>query len=287
MKKINPILNSSTIKSYGDRLEMGIYEIHSRFDKAVNFYNKNFLVSVVNEKIGSGPLNIVVNNLNLKNVNSLGIDENSIFLNESKFEFDVSKRYVSKIECDNVNQERMAINLDLLKVCLVECSSPKSLAFLLDDTGKKNFKTSFEKELVKRFESGVTRIFSSDPIAGIKMITGAGFGFTPSGDDFICGLLIALNVAQKLYKLDLKKRINEIYSVTLSKNSISNAFLLCAKQGLMFERFKDLVLSIMYLGKKEIFESTQSLISVGETSGADIAVGFLMGLKNIIILSVE
>jgi len=267
------------IISCGDRLEKGNYKIHSRFKKAVNFISRESIATIVNEEIGSGPINIVVNHVNLNNIWSLTINDNCLLLNDTRLDVDVSKRFISRIECENVDRGNFNRNLDFFEKCLIEISPPKSLIFLLDDNRKVNFKTSFEKEFVKRFEIGTTKIFSSEYIDGIRMIMGAGFGFTPSGDDFICGLLIALNIARKLFKLDLTEPINKIYNTARGNNSISNAFLLCAKEGMMFEKFKKLVYSILYQGIEEIIDSNSGVVSVGETSGADMGIGFLMGLK--------
>lgn len=269
------------IWSFGDRLENGTYLIHSRFKRAVNFVTEDSLVSIVDKEIGAGPLNIVVKGIGLNSVDSLVIDKDGFLLNGLRFEFDYSKRYVSKIEYDGVDHTSFVCNLDFLESWLKKISPPQSLAFLLDEKRKQNFKTSFEKEFVKRFEFNVPKIFSSKFSVGIRMIKGAGFGFTPSGDDFIAGFLIALNVAQKMFRLDLSARINEIYKIARGKNPISNAFLLCAKEGLLFEKFKNLIHSILFHGKIEILKYVKNLLSVGATSGADIGVGFVMGMKGI------
>ena len=300
------------ILSYGDSLTTGNYKIHSRFSSAVNFMSDNSIISVVNKGVGSGPVNIVVDGIELKTIQSLIIDDAGFVLNNSRFEFNLSKQYNSKIRLNKINKDKFEVNLDFFERCLFELSSPMSLAFLLEERRKENFKTSFEKELVKRFELGVAKIFSANPIEGIKKIKGAGFGLTPSGDDFICGFLIALNIAKKLLKLknfpkvfrltqylifeDIKRQnfafifkepsggfffsrlIDETYNAAKGKNSISNAFLLCAKEGRLFERFKKLVYSIFHNGEQEIFECTKGLLSVGETSGADMAVGLVVGL---------
>jgi len=47
----------------------------------------------------------------------------------------------------------------------------------------------------------------------------------------------------------------------------------------LFEKFKNLIHSILYSGQNEILENTRTLISFGETSGADQGVGFLFGIK--------
>ena len=50
--------------SIGDQVKPGTYRLHSRFSRAINFERAGRLVSVVDETIGPGPLNIVLPSLN-------------------------------------------------------------------------------------------------------------------------------------------------------------------------------------------------------------------------------
>jgi hypothetical protein len=49
--------------SIGDQVRPGTYRLHSRFSRAINFDRAGRLVSVVDETIGPGPLNIVIRDL--------------------------------------------------------------------------------------------------------------------------------------------------------------------------------------------------------------------------------
>jgi hypothetical protein len=266
---------SKFVQSYGDYLSNGTYSIHSRFNNVINFISEDFLISIVAEEIGAGPLNIVVSGFDLNNIHSLMIEEESYVLNDIKYDFEIAKRVDSTIKRDFINIKKFLSNLKVFENCLSDNSPPKSLTFLMNEERKSNFKTSFEKEFLKKFKSGEEQIFSSNCIDGIKKIKGLGFGFTPSGDDFICGLLLGMNIACQFFQYELTNKINEIFFAAKGGNPISNAYLLCAKQGLMFEKFKKLVFSILYLDDKKVIESTERLCAVGATSGADMGVGFL------------
>ena len=270
------------IVNYGDNLGNGNYAIHSRFSRAVNFFSRDAtsrIISVVNTEIDAGPVNIIISGLNTGQINSLFVDDNYIRLNGVKFTLNESNRFKSDFDFGHVNIERFDCNLNFFRTYLVKHSHPKSLAFLLDDKRKENFNTSFGREYVKRFQLATKRIFCSERIEGIKMIRGMGFGLTPSGDDFLSGILIALNIMQVLYHADLTASINEIYKTAKGNNPLSNTFLKCARDGLLFERFKKLVHSLLYLGKEDVFDHVQDLLSVGSTSGADHGVGFVMAFE--------
>ena len=58
------VLSSSmSIVSRGDHIRPGRYQLHSRFAKAINFANGEWLVSLVNEDVGAGPVNLVMRKL--------------------------------------------------------------------------------------------------------------------------------------------------------------------------------------------------------------------------------
>ncbi|MFA6978774.1 MAG: DUF2877 domain-containing protein [Ignavibacteriaceae bacterium] len=265
--------------SFGDHLEKGIYNVHSRFDKVINFYSGNAFVFIVNNSIGGGSFNIVVDDVDFSELQELIIAEDHFLLNGAKVFFETSKKYDSQIEIINFNEKRFLQNLDHFETALIENSSTKSLTFLLDESRKKNFKFSYEIEFVRRFDSAIECFTSSNYLEGVKLIKGIGFGLTPSGDDFIAGFLIALNVIQKLEKVDYSNLIAHIYEAAKGKNAFTNAFLLAAKNGSLFDKFKNLIHSILYSGQNEILENTRTLLSFGETSGADQGVGFLFGIK--------
>ena len=272
MKNIN---NYCFLKSYGDHLQQGNYKFHSRFKKVINFISDDSLVSIVKEDVGAGPLNIVVSGIDIDAIHSLIIKEKYFILNHVQYDFLPSKRFDSTIKPMKLNLNKLKYNLTVFEKSLLENSQPKSLAFLIDKKRKKNFKTTFEKKFINRFECAVEQIYSSKYIDGIKRIKGTGFGLTPSGDDFVCGFLHGLNITQHFLQTKAINLINEIYKTAKGENPISNAFLLCAKQGMMFEKFKELILSVLYLGKRQIDENTKGLCRIGGTSGSDMGIGFL------------
>ena len=265
--------------SFGDCLVEGIYKVHSRFNDVVNFCSGSSFIFIVANSIGDGPFNIVVEGASFTELENLVIAKDHFLLNEEKIFFETSKKYDSKIKVTDFDEKKFWQNLDHFEKTLIENSPDKSLTFLLDENRKKNFKSSYEIELVRRFNSALECFTSSNFVEGVKLIKGIGFGLTPSGDDFISGFLIALNVIQKLEKVDYSNLITHIYEAAKGNNAFTNAFLLAAKNGSLFDKFKNLIHSILYSGQNEILENTRTLISFGETSGADQGVGFLFGIK--------
>ncbi|MBA4311162.1 MAG: hypothetical protein C0417_00890 [Chlorobiaceae bacterium] len=271
------------IVSHGNQIRRGKYYLHSKFTLAVNFCSDDSFVFVVNKEVGSGPLNIVVQGVAVDSISSLEVGSDGFYLNGDKFYFDELKIYDSKLQISDFIEEKFNRNLSFFESTLIEFSPPKSLAFLLDESRRNEFTSSFEIEYIKRFENAVQLFLSDDFLHGIKILKGLGPGLTPSGDDFISGVLIALNLQSMINSSDNSNVIEQIYKTAESGNHFTTAFLRCAANGFLFEKFKRLIDSLLYAGEDEIIQNTRSLFTIGATSGADQAVGFLIGIKRFIL----
>lgn len=270
------------IVSHGNQIRRGKYYLHSKFTSAVNFCSDDSFVFVVNKEVGSGPLNIVVQGVTVDSVSSMEVGNDGFYLNGDKFCFDGLKIYDSKLQISHFTEKKFKRNLSFFESTLIEFSPPKSLAFLLDESRRKEFTSTFEIEYVKRLENAVRLFLSDDFLSGIKMLKGLGPGLTPSGDDFISGVLIALNLQSMINSSDHSNIIEQIYETVESGNHFTTAFLRCAANGFLFEKFKQLIDSLLCAGEDEIIQNTRSLFTIGATSGADQAVGFLIGIKRFI-----
>jgi len=273
--------NKTEIVSIGDRIFSGKFFLHSKFKRVTNFTNGESIISIVTEEIGRGPVTIVVEGMDVANINDLYIGKNFISINYKKYPLDKRKLFNSQIKFRKINSNKLEKNLKYFEKSLLDLSPPKSLTFLIDRGREKNFKTSFEKNLLKRTKEGVYNIFNNKLISGIKKVKGIGFGLTPSGDDFIAGFLIALYVIDNIYNYDVKfKELREtIYRISKSENLLSNSFLSLSKDGFLFDRIKKLIISILNESEQKIFNRTKNLLSIGDTSGSDLGVGFLLTIK--------
>jgi len=155
--------------------------------------------------------------------------------------------------------------LSLDKTCFKK--SPR----LLRPSGARNDFTKTGKEL---------QINSGDKfIVGIKKIKGVGFGLTPSGDDFVAGLLAALNLLESLDGINRKDLKSEIAAAARGGNPLSNSFITLARDGFLFERFQRMISTLLRGNKNQIRTAAKILFFHGETSGSDMAVGFLLTIK--------
>ncbi len=281
-RKVDKNYRQIELVSFGDSIPNGNFTIHSRFRRTVNFHNNALLISIVNEDIGSGPLNIIVRGLDFRNIHSLSINNNILMINNFALAMHNTLKYCSKLSLQKVDKAIFSKNLTLLNTTLLKLYNEKSLCFLLDEKRVGNFTSGFEKEFVKRMKLGLNLILKGTMNSlneGISQIKGCGFGLTPSGDDFIAGLLSGLYLKQEIFGKDFSETRKEIYETSLDENLISNTFLTLAQEGLFTENFKNLINSLLHEGKEKLNIYIRRMLNIGETSGADTLVGFCFAFK--------
>lgn len=277
-------MQKTKLLSIGDQVQPGTYEIHSRFERVVNYVNGRKLISLVEKEVGAGPINIMIKGLRLDGIHAIEIEAQAVLVGRQKYDFGVDHIFHSPIDFEGSSIDTFRKNLAILKQRLLKTSHPKSLAFILDERRVQHFHSKFEKAFVKRVLEGVQSMHAGEVIRGVKRLHGCGFGLTPSGDDFIAGLLIGFHCIQKMFNQDLIKLISEVYEACSGGNIFSRTFLYLAKEGLLFERVQKLMAAISASSAREVRVRTEHLLSVGETSGADLATGLLVAFAKLPVI---
>lgn len=292
--------------SIGDKVREGTYKLHSSFRRAINFTDGRRLVTLVTPDIGAGPVNIVVGDLTPFGSSSgltqtgfppsqvpslplrhrapshgngvdLRVEHHSVVFANRRFLLDETQSYGSLLHIEKeTSRPVFRENLKIVENTLAAESHPKSLAFLLDAKRERDFRTAFDRAFVAQVKDGASRMFLA---AGVRRLAGCGFGLTPSGDDFIAGMLIGVNVLQQLTGRNNHRLIQTIYSAAAGKNLLSNSFLRLARDGRVSEKMQNLVSTLFDHGDTEVKERTEEVMTAGETSGADLLTGFVMTVK--------
>ena len=116
----------------------------------------------------------------------------------------------------------------------------------------------------------------------ISHLIGLGSGLTPSGDDFICGVLLVLSYMQKAYDKKYKyfKEIcTDIKENLYQTNEISIHFLKHALQGHMGKLTHTLLSTIFCDEEAMLFDALSKKMRYGATSGMDEICGILHGIR--------
>lgn len=106
----------------------------------------------------------------------------------------------------------------------------------------------------------------------LSSLIGLGIGLTPSGDDFLCGVLAGLilrNGTNHPFSLALQEQIVQKLPDT---NDISRAFLNCALQG----QYSEAVCSLCHAAEEAQLSAAFS--AIGHSSGMDTLCGILYAL---------
>ncbi|MBT2765939.1 DUF2877 domain-containing protein [Paenibacillus sp. ISL-20] len=114
-------------------------------------------------------------------------------------------------------------------------------------------------------------------------LIGLGPGLTPSGDDFLVGLFAVMNLTNgPLFKI--RHVCEQVVAASADRsNPISYMALKKAASGQVRESIGEFMHHMIHGSKTEVISSLSRVLDIGSTSGTDIALGLVNGLK----LSIE
>ena len=225
-------------------------------------------------------MNVVLRDLDIPAGQRVFVGHDFIRIGETEFALTEARRYNSAIAIPPESPPGLiASGLACFRAALQETAPPRSLIFLVESGSGHAASWNFETALAERFSDGLRLLQDGRYIEGVHKIKGLGWGLTPSGDDFICGLLIALHLRQALFEENTSSIIEDIGREAIGANPFSTAFLRCAQEGRVFERLQRALTAILRAAENEIAESAQQLASFGETSGSDLAAGLVFELE--------
>jgi len=183
---------------------------------------------------------------------------------------------------DAASRERMIAAAEEI----ISRGSEEGLSVLLPQLLETTHHMDFEgKNFPSRFLSILDLANETGELISQKFIVdllGTGPGLTPSGDDFVMGLLLAVNRWKSEYlsqhNLDLFNR--EIMAAAYQQTTTLSANLIeCAAQGLADQRLID-ALDWLVSGSETSMQSIDALLTWGSSSGSDIFVGFVVALSS-------
>jgi len=251
MKKDKPL-------SFGDDIRPGVYKLYSSFEKTRNYCRGKKLISFVLPEIGNGANNIVVSKLP---------EDKKIIIKNIDGPF-----YNSKIE---KMREASKDKIDFCIKNLIEYSPPLSMSFIFDKKKESSFKTKFQKLVLKQMKEGIYFLGKRNYAMSAKKLSGLGFGLTPSGDDFLSGIVLAMSIGSN------KDKARIIVKNCKTENLISYNTLKNHLRSRAEEKIKKFINSLRFEDRDKIHRCLMKVINKGHTSGSDFLSGFLFEIKNI------
>lgn len=147
-------------------------------------------------------------------------------------------------------------------------NTPKYADFIIE-------KMSYYIKLIERYIKG--EINDKVAINELSRILGVGFGFTPSTDDFVSGLLAFLNIFLIKYKLAAPLKI-PLNILELKTTWVSSRLINYNQHGLLIEPLDNAISAILRGNLNEFFNFFLDNLSIGHTSGIDMFLGVLTAL---------
>ena len=192
--------------------------------------------------------------------------------------------------------EVMKLNLRVLRDVIYTCPSREGLVPLLENVELVGSIDLFLKpradSFAERARPGIERmmwgIFSLDKAAvmeSAKTIIGLGPGLTPSCDDFLCGLLVSLKAGATVLDISddagfFDEIAEDIYEEARKRTTVFGSSMLReARDGVCPLAVTGLINCLLTEDLERTAEASKMLLAMGETSGADIAIGVFYGIR--------
>lgn len=261
--------------SVGDKFPLGrLNEVHSRFERVVNFICGEQIVSLVDASVSAGPLRIVITGANLSTVQSLEYQPGRLILNDCELlALESGLIYNSEHSLEAACAEDFSKGISGLKELLARQAERSILSGLLVQQAPEPV-SGFERQLFDDFQQAYAFLLKHDFQRAVQSFRGRGQGFTPAGDDFNAGLLMGLLARQQTEKKELSKIRSCVYTYSLGKSLPVNTFLLQARNGWYNADWKELLQALQ--GNTDGLNSAfNQVLKQGASSGADILCGFL------------
>lgn len=266
--------------SYGDSIPEGDYRLHSAFANALNFRKGRIIVSLVPPRTGAGPFNLVLKQLPA-GATRLRASRFYFYVDENRLQKEPAALYSSEMPAMDASPETVQANTVALAGFLAAKAPPKSLAFIFNPELEKDFSRIFERHLLSRFKKAVAYFFARDYARGAKTMRGLGLGLTPSGDDFISGLLVGYNFARQSLRFDTEVRIEQIFFYAEGNNLISNIALRASYEGKVNAKVRRLLEALAANGGRGLGPAAAAALKSGHTSGADFCAGLVFALHDV------
>lgn len=278
--KLNPIyISFNILKEINDDSKISI---HSRFETSINLKINTKIVNLsCNENI-LPPYGIVLKQMDFyKILDKLDagavpcIHENNICFGDLKIVLKNTKEiYYSSLDKheNNLNQsgEIWRYLFDIL------IDSKKQNGFDLNHDSLINPKDS-SSEIQKKIIYLASFFEKNSDESIIKYFLGRGRGLTPSGDDFIVGIMSVFSCYRAF--LEPMEKLSHFINTYGSEytNDISLSFLKEASQGLFSRNILNILSNIEK--EKEVKIEIDNLLYYGETSGVDSLLGIIFAYK--------
>lgn len=283
MRQVNGISTSPKSLRWFDQFTSG--RISNIFLNAVNLFDEgNHLFSIVTQEVGNGPFSFVVDNDDLsklvKITDQISKQGEILIIGKTAFSFGQIKIWQPVPDWQTV---RKIGKTDLIKEIdhqLRHASFTQGMAEVFYPVRELN-KSKFYSKMQSGsglLISGLAEKETEKIMNGSELLAGLGVGLTPSGDDFLMGLMYGLWAS--LPEKDARSIAELIFASAAGQTTaLSREWLAAVVHGEVNERWHTLFSATIHGQGALIAEAVKEICVVGATSGVDALCGFVQALK--------
>ncbi|MDR5702072.1 MAG: DUF2877 domain-containing protein [Armatimonadota bacterium] len=242
------------------------------------------IVAFVSVELGNGPLNVVVADpavfRHLTPGTPLVVTRETIhFGSDLTIAWDKATIWEARYTpWNSFVPQRLLQGLAAVRATLATEAPSESLARILEDTREAGGAFSpmlvRAREAMRMLQEALERDSPALAARAAKGLAGLGPGLTPSGDDVLAGVLLALAVLPRESHETLREAITSI--APSQTHRISAAYLAAAREGEASEAWHRLLDVTLRGDPTAITPAVRKVMAYGETSGADMLAGFLL-----------
>jgi len=263
--------------------------VHSVFAQAVNFAaSRTRLYSLVAEELDDAPGTVRVRVSQDRPLDNLGIRPGDAVISTA-----------GGLSCGSVpvlaanvrpwsptlppfpstpaGRRRLAASLDIFINAIVAYGREGGLkAFISGDA-----RTLIEKRLVERAAAVVSAFVAGSPDEALttgKGLIGLGTGLTPSGDDFLAGMMVIINMPAGPFDRQHRK-VAAALAAGAETGTVSRAMLRHAARGRTRAGVVALLEAMTDRPPHDVAAAARKVLCSGATSGTDLAAGIAAGLS--------
>ena len=261
--------------------------VFSSFERACNLIDEQGrFISIVDNSIGNGPFAIVLEELpfSLDKMLSVGAPVvagiNSLTVNTTTIDFSEATLWSARVDWDYPKDcpHQFQKNIGVLYLTVQNNSSGISLSSILHST-RDNMGYVYARvtDSAQQLYSGIVSGDMQKIYLGAANMAGLGVGLTPSGDDFLMGVIYALWAI--FDQKDAARWSRKIAEAASSRtNMLSGAMLQESANGYASEHWHVLVDVLCKENVTDVTRACMDILSLGHTSGADALTGFLLSI---------
>lgn len=283
MRQVFGNSSSPKARSWFNQFTRG--RIANIFLNAINLFDEgNHLLSIVTPEVGNGPYSFVVDQDNLSNLvqinDQISKQGEKLIIGNTAISFSACQIWHPVPDWQSV---RVIDKTDLIKEIdqhLKHTSFTQGLAEVFYPIGKIEKSKFFSKMKSGSalLISGLAENETEKIMNGSELLAGLGVGLTPSGDDFLMGLIYGLWASQP--EKGANSTAELIFAAAAGQTTaLSREWLAAAVDGEASERWQTLISATLEGQKELITEAVKEILAIGATSGADALCGFIQALK--------